>query len=174
MKEIDYIEEAKSGDKNALNTLIINNYPLLKGYSIKLTGNVDDAGDLVNDTVVKIILNIHKYKTTGSFSSWMLTVATNIYRDKLRKMKREEIRDDIDMVSTSSIEENVINKLKIEQVLKLLQEIPYEKRSVFILKHYYNYKYEEISQILGCPVGTVRSRLHYTVKYLLKHLEENN
>ena len=58
-----------------------------------------------------------------------------------------------------------------EKILILLKELPKEKRAVFILKHYYNYKYEEISKILNCPIGTVRSRLHYSVKYLMRRLE---
>ena len=55
--------------------------------------------------------------------------------------------------------------------MKIILKLPYEKRAVFILKHYYGYKYEEISEIIGCPLGTVRSRLHNAVKYIINEIE---
>jgi RNA polymerase sigma-70 factor, ECF subfamily len=55
--------------------------------------------------------------------------------------------------------------------MKILLSLPYEKRAVFILKHYYGYKYEEISKIMNCPIGTVRSRLHYCIKYIIDEME---
>ncbi|GAA0121842.1 MAG: RNA polymerase sigma factor SigY [Clostridium argentinense] len=165
------IEKAQDGNKSALNTLILNNYDILSGYILKMTGNADEASDIINDTVIKVTLNIKKYKPTGKFSTWMITIATNIYRDSLKKKKRFVSIENYEKVSNVDIEEEIINKLDYEKILILLKELPKEKRAVFILKHYYNYKYEEISKILNCPIGTVRSRLHYSVKYLMRRLE---
>ncbi|HBM80053.1 MAG TPA: RNA polymerase sigma factor SigY, partial [Clostridiaceae bacterium] len=53
----------------------------------------------------------------------------------------------------------------------ILLGLPYKKRAVFILKHYYGYKYEEIAKIMDCPIGTVRSRLHYCIDYILDEME---
>lgn len=174
MEEIDLIAEAQTGNKSALNTLILNNYSILKGYVIKLTGNLDDASDVINETVVKVSLNIKKYKPTGKFSTWMIAIATNIYKDTLRKNKRFVPLEDYDEVSPTMLEESVLTKIKYDEVLKMLKELPYEKRTVFILKHYYNYKYEEIASILNCPIGTVRSRLHNCIRDLIKKLEGGN
>jgi RNA polymerase sigma-70 factor (ECF subfamily) len=55
--------------------------------------------------------------------------------------------------------------------MRILQSLTSEKRTVFILKHYYGYKYEEIAEILNCPVGTIRSRLHNTIKHIISELE---
>ena len=82
------IEKAQDGNKSALNTLILNNYDILSGYILKMTGNADEASDIINDTVIKVTLNIKKYKPTGKFSTWMITIATNIYRDSLKKKKK--------------------------------------------------------------------------------------
>jgi len=168
------IGEAKNGNKSALNTLILNNYDILSGYVLKLTGNADEASDVINDTIVKVVLNVEKYKPTGKFSTWMITIATNIYRDNLKKKKRFVSLEGYEEISKVDVEEEIITKLDYEKILMLLKELPKEKRAVFILKHYYNYKYEEISEILKCPIGTVRSRLHYSVKYLMRRLEGGN
>ncbi|WP_454053062.1 RNA polymerase sigma factor SigY [Clostridium sp. Marseille-Q7071] len=174
MSDEKLIKEAQNGNKSALNKLILNNYNILSGYVLKLTGNADEASDIINDTVVKVVLNIKKYKPTGKFSTWMITIATNIYRDSLKKKKRFVSIENYEEISKVDIEEEIIAKLNYENILMLLKELPKEKRAVFILKHYYNYKYEEISEILKCPIGTVRSRLHYSVKYLMKRLEGGN
>jgi len=168
------IGEAQNGNKSALNTLILNNYDILSGYVLKLTGNADEASDVINDTIVKVVLNIEKYKPTGKFSTWMITIATNIYRDNLKRKKRFVSLEGYEEISKVDVEEEIITKLDYENILMLLKELPKEKRAVFILKHYYNYKYEEISEILKCPIGTVRSRLHYSVKYLMRRLEGGN
>lgn len=174
MSDEKLIGEAQNGNKSALNTLILNNYDILSGYVLKLTGNADEASDVINDTIVKVVLNIEKYKPTGKFSTWMITIATNIYRDNLKKKKRFVSLEGYEEISKVDVEEEIITKLDYENILMLLKELPKEKRAVFILKHYYNYKYEEISEILKCPIGTVRSRLHYSVKYLMRRLEGGN
>lgn len=174
MSDEKLIGEAQNGNKSALNTLILNNYDILSGYVLKLTGNVDEASDVINDTIVKVVLNIEKYKPTGKFSTWMITIATNIYRDNLKRKKRFVSLEGYEETSKVDVEEEIITKLDYEKILMLLKELPKEKRAVFILKHYYNYKYEEISEILKCPIGTVRSRLHYSVKYLMRRLEGGN
>ncbi len=174
MSDEKLIGEAKNGNKSALNTLILNNYDILSGYVLKLTGNADEASDVINDTIVKVVLNVEKYKPTGKFSTWMITIATNIYRDNLKKKKRFVSLEGYEEISKVDVEEEIITKLDYEKILMLLKELPKEKRAVFILKHYYNYKYEEISEILKCPIGTVRSRLHYSVKYLMRRLEGGN
>lgn len=171
LNEDQLIKEAQDGNKSALNTLILNNYPILKGYVVKLTGNLDEASDVINDTVVKVCVNIKKYKPTGKFSTWIIAIATNVYRDSLKKKKRFVSIEGYDEVSPTLIEDEVLTKMKYEEVMHILKELPYEKRTVFILKHYYNYKYEEIATILNCPVGTVRSRLHNCIKDILKKLE---
>ena len=69
------------------------------------------------------------------------------------------------------MEDIVISNYEYKEIMKIILTLPYEKRAVFILKHYYGYKYEEISDILNCPIGTVRSRLHNGIKQIIKEIE---
>ena len=68
---------------------------------------------------------------------------------------------------------NIIDKLQVEELLKELKKMPYEKRISFILKHYYGYSYEEISKVFNCSEGTVKSRVFYTASRLKKKLVGN-
>uniref|UniRef100_UPI0025BB4D33 sigma-70 family RNA polymerase sigma factor n=1 Tax=Clostridium sp. UBA6640 TaxID=1946370 RepID=UPI0025BB4D33 len=119
MNDEKLIKEAQDGNKSALNTLILNNYDILSGYILKMTGNADEASDIINDTVVKVALNIKKYKPTGKFSTWMITIATNIYRDSLKKKKRFVSIENYEEISKVDIEEEIITKLNYENILML-------------------------------------------------------
>lgn len=167
---IELIRRAKEGDKDALEILIANNFSILKGYVIKLTCDVELSKDIIQDTLLSVVVNIKKFKGNAKFSTWIIQIATNKYRDYLRKNKERDI--DINLVLDSySIEDEIINKELVHEVLELLKAMPKEKRVVFILKHYYGYSYEEISNIVNCPVGTVRFRLHYGVKEIMKNFK---
>jgi RNA polymerase sigma-70 factor (ECF subfamily) len=171
LEEIELIHKAQSGNKSALNTLLTNNLTILKGYIIKMTGNPELSQDIIQDTMLKAVLNINKFKPEAKFSTWLITIATNVYRDYLRKNKELDLIDEFIPSKEMGPEDLTISNLQYKDIIEILKGIPYEKRAVFILKHYYGYKYEEIANILNCPVGTVRSRLHNTIKYIMSELE---
>lgn len=168
-QEIELLERAKNGDKIAFNILLSNNYDMVKGYVIKITGNLPLAEDILQETMLAAVINIDKFIPKAKFSTWLITIATNKYRDWLRKNKNEAYGEDLFSlpISTENVEEEVMNRMDIEEIINLLKKLSYEKRASFILKHYYGYSYEEISVILHCPLGTVRSRIHYCAKKIL-------
>ena len=171
MDELVLIEKAKQGNKSALNMLLTENYNLIKGYIIKMTGDPTLSQDILQETMLKAVLNIKKFSPKAKFSTWLITIATNLYRDNLRKNKHLAILDENMISDSDNPEAAAISKLEYVEILQVIKCLPYEKRVVFILKHFYNYSYEEISKIFNCPVGTVRSRLHYSVKYIILELE---
>jgi RNA polymerase sigma-70 factor, ECF subfamily len=172
--EIELIEKSKKGDKHALNLLLSANYPILKGYILKMTADTYIAEDIIQETMLKAILKIGGFKPEAKFSTWLIKISINIYRDYLRKHKITETIDNLTSSTASEIEDAAINHLEYKEVKKILMSMSYEKRAVFILKHYYGYKYEEIASILNCPVGTVRSRLHNCIQYILSVFERRN
>lgn len=172
MDEEILIKKAKKGDKKALEKLFQHNYSIVYGYMLKLTLDENTAKDFTQEAMLKAILNIKKFKGKSKFSTWLITIASNAYKDNARKLKgREVCIDKISSASSEDLEETIIKKETFENIKKILMDIPKNKRMVFILKHYYNYSYEEISKIVDCPVGTVRSRLHYCIKKIKKELE---
>ena len=84
------IERAKAGDNEALSLLLQNNYQLLIGYFLKITGSRELALDLTQETMLRAIEKIYSFGGRSKLSTWLITIGTNIYRDWLRKKKREE------------------------------------------------------------------------------------
>ncbi|GAA0084030.1 RNA polymerase sigma factor SigY [Clostridium sp. CTA-7] len=166
LKEENLIARAKENDKYAFEILINNNFQVLKGYILKLTCNKDLTEDILQETLLSAVIHIDSFTPNAKFSTWLIKIATNKYRDYLRKNKETDILLDI-VPSSYSLEDEFIKKEEVETVLKILKDMPNDKRTVFILKHYYGYSYDEISEIVNCPIGTVRSRLHYGIKEII-------
>jgi RNA polymerase sigma-70 factor, ECF subfamily len=169
--ELELINTAKKGNKSSLNTLLTENLNILKGYVIKMTGDPHLSQDIIQDTMLKAVLNIKKFEPKAKFSTWLIKISINVYRDYLRKSKTLVINEETLEENIHRFEDVTISRLEYEEILKIVQKLSHEKRSAFILKHYYGYKYEEIAEILGCPVGTVRSRIHNAVKQIITEME---
>jgi len=171
LDEIELINKAKDGNKSALNSLLKDNYNMVKGYTVKMVGDPHLAQDIIQDAMLKAVININKFEPRAKFSTWLIKIATNVYRDYLRKNKSFQLIDQSLTDRGKQVDDIVIVNYEYKEIMKIILKLPYEKRAVFILKHYYGYKYEEISEILGCPIGTVRSRLHNAVKYIISEIE---
>ncbi|MEN8906181.1 MAG: RNA polymerase sigma factor SigY [Clostridiales bacterium] len=176
MKEDILINKAKKGDKKSLEKLLYNNYKIVYGYLIKLCLDEDIAKDITQETMLKAIKNIKKFNGRSKFSTWLISIASNKYKDDIKKKKNTDFLNINDNIVSSINDVKTPEKIFLDKedfsiVKKALLLLPYEKRKVFILKHYYSYSYEEISNILNCPLGTVRSRLHYCIKKLREVME---
>lgn len=170
MEEKELVEKACSGDKQALEALLYDNYKVVYGYLLKLTFNEDMAKDFTQEVMVKAIIHIKSFTGKSKFSTWLISIASNAYKDSLRRSKRisdVEI-ENLEIEAPDNVEEKVLARENILKLKNALMEIPEEKRKAFILKHFYDYSYEDIAKILRCPLGTIRSRLHYCVKKLQK------
>lgn len=169
LEEKEFVRMAQNGSKNALNILLQQNYKTLYGFLIKLTGDANFSEDLVQETLMKAMIHIKSFKGESKFSSWIIQIALNLYRNELKRNKKFEvinIDENFNLKSKDDIENTLQVKLQVERALLELQNMSYEKRVTFILKHYYGYSLEEISSIMKCSDGTVKSRLHNTVKRL--------
>lgn len=89
MDDNKIIHEAQSGNKYALNVLLSENLKILKGYVLKMTGGSDEAQDVIQETLLKAALNIKKFKPNAKFSTWLIRISINVYRDLLRKRKKK-------------------------------------------------------------------------------------
>lgn len=171
LNELELIDRAKNGNKSSMNTLLIENLDILRGYVIKMTADPHLSQDIIQDTMLKAVLNINKFEPKAKFSTWLIKIATNLYRDYLRRSKPIELIDETLEDSGQRVDDAAILRLDYMEIMKILQKLSQEKRSAFILKHYYGYKYAEIAEILSCPVGTVRSRIHNSVKQIITEME---
>ncbi|AZT90044.1 RNA polymerase sigma factor SigY [Caldicellulosiruptor changbaiensis] len=172
MDEKRLIDEAKKGNKEALCKLIENNLNILSGFVIKMTADYHLAQDVVQETLLKAIINIDKFSPDVKFSTWLIKISINVYKSFLRKNKRYTYLDGSYKDYMQDAEHAAISNSEYKDICKAILSLDYKFRAVFVLKHFYGYKYKEIAKILNCPIGTVRSRLHFAIKFLVKELEK--
>lgn len=172
MDEKDLIRKAKKGDSLALSTLLQQNYSFLVKYLMKITLHPQMAEDLAQETMMKCIEKIQLYNGQSKFSSWLITIATNLYIDSQRRKKREKSWQE---------QEQALRKMKWQagqmneewlDVIDTLARIHEDIRTPIVLKHYYGYSYEEIGEMMGIAEGTVKSRVSNGLKKLRKELTE--
>lgn len=158
----------KNGDMKAFEILYDRYAPSLYRYLMKLLWNEDDSRDILQETFLRL------YRSSlierGKLSAWLFKVATNqAYRTLLRRKKYSSIEEAqakgrIDPVADEK-ESNL--RSDIDHALGLLPE---PQRTVVLLKFNEGFRYREISEILGCPLGTVKSRMHHALLSLRKIL----
>lgn len=171
------------GDEQAFSALVARyTHPLFALFT-RLLNDSQLAEDLCQDTFLRIYQRAEQYDPTRPFSTWLYTIATRLGIDALRRQKKaaalftslgdqswgkEERKPLGETLSGSGRDPGIeLEKKEAERrVRKALATIPPEARLVLILRHYQELSYQEISAVLDCPVGTVKSRLHYAVQSL--------
>lgn len=168
-------QKAQAGDTIALNMLLGDHYAMTYGFLIKVTGDRQRASDLTQDTMIRAVVNLHKFRGDAKFSSWLIRIAINTYKNDQKKYKKQMISYDQDLPMVPShdvsLEEVVEDKMDLALVLSILQKQKPVNRTIFILKFYEGYTYEEISLVTGIKVGTCKSKAHYTLEKIRKELE---
>ncbi|MGH4122185.1 MAG: RNA polymerase sigma factor SigY [Clostridium sp.] len=173
MDEKELVQRAKDGNKNSLNILFQLNYKMIFGFVIKMTTNESLAQDITQETFLKAVLNIKKFNCDCKFSTWLIKISINLYKDYMKKNKNIEFRQDVISIECcENMEEKVMISLQYTEAIEQLRKMSYNKRTSFILKHYYGYSLEEISKIMDCPQGTVKSRISNCISSLRKVLKE--
>ena len=151
---------------------IVEYMPNLKAFAINLTGNGIRAEDLVQETVLRALDNIDKFEKDSNLHAWLFTILRNLFRSEYRKYKREV--EDIDGVysKTLKVKPDVESSNELDRVLMGIACLEREQADAAIMVGYLGYTYEVAAGLLGCPVGTVKSRLNRAREKLAKLLEE--
>jgi len=148
-------------------------------FAYRLTRNEADARDLTQDAFIRVYRAWRSFVPGTSFLSWVYRIVTNLYRDELRRKKgrfQEEIPEDNAPqefrgerpLAVNPIEDYVEGQLS-EPLARSLGMLSADQRQVVILADIEEYSYQEIAEIMGCSIGTVRSRLH-RARALLRRL----
>ena len=139
-------------------------------FAFRLTRNEADARDLTQEAFIRVYRAWRSFKPGTSFLSWIYRIVTNLHRDELRRRKgryQEEIPDDNAPqefggdrpLAVEPIDEYVEGQLS-EPVSRALEALSPEQRQIVVLADIEECSYQEIAEVVGCSIGTVRSRLH--------------
>lgn len=149
----------------------------LMSFALKLTTNREEAHDLVQDTTLKALNNEEKFAENTNFKGWMLTIMRNIFINNCRKSARENIAVDssADLYhianATDPSGSTPDGAFACNEISGILAKFPTDYREAFNL-HVAGYKYEEIAEKLGMPLGTVKARIFNTRKRLREELKD--
>jgi RNA polymerase sigma factor (sigma-70 family) len=180
--ELDLVRRAKRGDREAFGALVGRYQQRVVGVTRALVHNPDDAVELGQETFIRAFQNLPNFEGRSSFSTWLYRIASNLAIDWRRREMRypvahgEEAENELRKIPSArgdSFREAARDELS-RKVRGALEELTAEHREVILLREMEGLSYEEISEILGCPKGTVMSRLHYArshLRDLLKELE---
>ncbi|WP_174730506.1 RNA polymerase sigma factor SigY [Mesobacillus harenae] len=170
MDEKKLIDSAKKGDERAFAALFQENYPFLVKYLIKITMNSHIAEEIAQGTMAKCVEKIHLYNGNAKFSSWLISIATNLYIDQLRKQKHEQNWQKDESARRKLQWQLESRKEEWTDALTALGKLAPAARVSIVLKHYYGYSYDEIGRFLNISPGTVKSRVHHGLLTVRKEL----
>jgi len=171
VEDTDLIPQAARGNVEAYNLLVSRWEKRVYNYLLRITANREDALDLTQDVFLKAYQNLRKLDDPGRFAPWLYRIAHNEAYSMFRKRRPEADVDELEPESTETgitVGGSTVFPMELSlAVAGALERLSPDQREAVVLKIYQGFKFEEMADILGCPVSTVKSRL-YTALELLK------
>lgn len=180
-----YVERVQAGDVAAFDFLVTKYRERLFSIVYNMTSNREDAADLTQEAFIKAFSSIKRFRGKSSFFTWLYRIAVNTTLSQLKKhrLRRffslENLHDEAtssEIVETLSeggkAERRSLASELQEKLNEALQKLSPKHRTVVVLFEIEGLSHQEISEIMGCSVGTVRSRLHYAKQQLQAYLQD--
>jgi RNA polymerase sigma-70 factor, ECF subfamily len=134
--------------------------PSLRAFAISLSGNVDRADDLVQETMLRALANIHSFQPGTNMSAWLFTILRNLFRSEYRKRRREVEDTDGSFAEGLKSHPEQLGRVEFQEFRAALSQLPAEQREALILVGASGFSYEEAADICDCAVGTIKSRVN--------------
>jgi RNA polymerase sigma-70 factor (ECF subfamily) len=180
----ELVARSRTGDMDSFNQLILRWERPIYALAYRVIGQEEDARDVAQETFLRAFRALPGFKGQAKFSSWIYRIALNLCRDWIRRKKRtpvSQLPEDVDLSElaaeqgpTESVEELVARRELSEVVEEVMKLLPEEQRTAVILKEYHGMTFQEIADLQGCPLSTVKTRLYQGLSVLRKHLREKN
>ena len=177
--------QIQAGDLRSFDTLVRRWEKRLLSYCYRMVNDIALAEDLRQEVFLRIYRSAKTYRPTAQFSTWMYRITTNLCLDTLAKQKRrkempidaylESKSEGFDerLIDPSDAPDTVVVKKETEsRVRSALARLPEDLRVVVTLRHYNGMKFQEIAEIVECPVSTVKSRMVAAMERLGKMLSK--
>jgi RNA polymerase sigma-70 factor, ECF subfamily len=178
----ELVARAQGGDVESFNQLILRWERPIYALAYRVIGREEDARDVCQDAFLRAYRALPGFKGQAKFSSWLYRIALNLCRDWIRRQRRapvSQLPEDVDASELAaetgpveSIEELVARRelsAIVEEAMSVLSE---EQRTAIILKEYHGMTFQEIADMQGCPLSTVKTRLYQGLSLLRRRLEQ--
>ena len=171
----DWVRRAQQGDRQAFDALVTTFSGRMFNLAYRMTGNREDAADLTQEIFVKLFRSIEKFAWRSSFSTWLYALAANTCRSGLRRLQRVSKVEVVQLDASDAADETYRSRESVDEgpgpveqvakaevmgrVHKAIEALDEDFRMVIVLRDIQGLSYEEITAVLGCSMGTLKSRL---------------
>jgi RNA polymerase sigma-70 factor (ECF subfamily) len=179
----ELVTRSRGGDLDSFNQLILRWERPIYALAYRVIGREEDARDVCQETFLRAFRGLPGFKGEAKFSSWLYRIALNLSRDWLRRQRRAptvQLAEGVDPGELTaergpveSIEDLVSRRELSAVVEEAMALLPEEQRTAIVLKEYHGMTFQEIADMQGCPLSTVKTRLYQGLSVLRRHLEKN-
>jgi RNA polymerase sigma-70 factor (ECF subfamily) len=176
----ELVARSRGGDLDSFNQLVMRWERPIYALAYRVIGREEDARDVAQETFLRAFRALGGFKGQAKFSSWLYRITLNLCRDWIRRERRTPVAqppEGVDLVelagespSTESIEDLVSRKELGRAVARAMANLPDEQRTAIILKEYHGLTFQEIAELLDCPLSTVKTRLYQGLTVLRRQL----
>ena len=179
----ELVARSRGGDVDSFNQLILRWERPIYALAYRVIGREDDARDVCQEAFLRAFRALPGFKGQAKFSSWLYRITLNLCRDWIRRHRRAPVSqmpegvDPLEVASeqgpAESIEDLAARKELTEVVEKAMRLLPDDQRTAIILKEYHGMTFQEIADLQGCPLSTVKTRLYQGLTVLRRELARN-
>ena len=179
----ELVAKSIRGDADSFNELVLRWERPIYALAYRTIGREEDARDVCQETFLRAFRALPGFRGQAKFSSWLYRIALNLCRDWIRRERRAPIvptPEGVDVVELAaeqgpaeSIEDLVARRELSAVVEEAMAVLPDEQRTAIILKEYHGMTFQEIADLQGCPLSTVKTRLYQGLSVLRRQLERS-
>jgi RNA polymerase sigma-70 factor (ECF subfamily) len=178
----ELVARSRGGDVDSFNQLVVRWERPIYALAYRIIGREEDARDVTQETFLRAFRALGGFKGQAKFSSWLYRITLNLCRDWIRRERRAPVSqapEGVDLIElageaepSETIEQLVSRRELGRAVAKAMALLPEEQRTAIILKEYHGLTFQEIADLLGCPLSTVKTRLYQGLTVLRRELNQ--
>ncbi len=178
----ELVARSIGGDLESFNQLVRRWERPIYALAYRVIGREEDARDVCQETFLRAFRAIGGFKGQAKFSSWLYRIALNLCRDWMRRQRRTPVvntPEGVDLIELAaeqgpveSIEDLVARQQLSAAVAEAMKMLPEEQRAAIVLKEFHGMTFQEIADLQGCPLSTVKTRLYQGLSVLKRHLQQ--
>lgn len=175
------LEACRANDAQAQRVLFKQFYGYAKSICLRYSSSVEEAEEVLNESFLKVFQRLHQYDPTYPFKAWLRTILINTAISYYRKYHKLDTSASLDAGADVPFDDNVIDRISADEILALVQQLPPNYRTVFLMHVVDGYSLHEVAEVLQNNEATVRShflrarqRLQQSIRSAYPHLFPND
>src|SRR6187431_1862631 len=176
----ELVARSMDGDVDSFNQLVLRWERPIYALAYRVIGRDEDARDVAQETFLRAFRALSGFKGDAKFSSWLYRIALNLCRDWMRKERRAPlvaVPEGVDVEQLAAergpvetVEDLAARSELSREVARAMESLPAEQRQAIILKEYHGLTFQEIADLMKCPLSTVKTRVYQGLSTLRKQL----